>query len=159
MCCLIHKNCLQRRTPSQNGGPPLEFINQRGNPPLDFINQMGVCLQNSSTYSHSKEGPPLEFINIQPQKGGLPLKFINIQPQIEGPPLEFIKINLKMGSRLQGQLLWIYRQLIKNTDYVAMCSCEMLHACQILSRMFSIKFQSLATVWEGASKKGNMSQF
>ena len=25
-------------------------------------------------------GPPLEFINIQPQKGGPPLKFINIQP-------------------------------------------------------------------------------
>ena len=36
----------------------------------DPLSKWGVRLQNSSTYSPPKWGPPLEFINIQPPKMG-----------------------------------------------------------------------------------------
>ena len=49
-------------------------------------------------------GPPLEFINIQPQKGGPPLEFINLQPQNGGPPLEFINHQPKYGGPPLGTI-------------------------------------------------------
>ena len=59
---------------------------------------MGVRLKNFSTYSPSKRGPSLEFINIQPQKAGRLLDFINIQPPNRGPTLEFINPHPKNGG-------------------------------------------------------------
>ena len=57
-------------------------------------------------------GSPLEFINIQPQKGGQPLEFINIQLQNGGPPLEFINIQPQNGVSPVGTIsmdLAVYR--------------------------------------------------
>ena len=39
-------------------------------------------------------GPPLEFINLQPQNGGPPLEIINHQPKNGGPPLGTISMDL-----------------------------------------------------------------
>ena len=119
----IYRNCPQRRTHSLNGGSASR-IHQHTAP------QKGDRIQNSSTYSPIKGGPPLEVINqsnppldfityigvrlqnsstYSPQKGGLPLEFINIHPQNGGPLLELIIINLKMrGPPPGGQFLWIY---------------------------------------------------
>ena len=89
---MIHRNCPQRRTPSQNGGSASR-IHQHTAP---------------------KRGPPLEFINIQPPKGSPPLEFINIQPQNGesasrihqhqpkngGPPLGTISMDLAVHIHL-----------------------------------------------------------
>ena len=69
----IHRNCPQRQTPSLNGGSTSR-IHQHTAPIRGSASrihqhtapQKGVRLQNSSRYSPTKGGPPLEFINIQP---------------------------------------------------------------------------------------------
>ena len=78
------------------GNPPLEFIKiqplKRGSASKihqHTVPQKGDRLQNSSTYTAIKGGPPLELIN---QRGSTsrfhhldpPLEFINVQPQNRG---------------------------------------------------------------------------
>ena len=67
-----------------------------GGPPLEFIN-----------IQPNKEGPPLVFINQRgggsasrshQLDGGPPLEIINIQPPKGGPPLQFINIQPQKGT-------------------------------------------------------------
>ena len=128
---LIHRNCPQRRTPSQNGGSASR-IHQH------TAQKRGVRLQNPSTkggsasrihqpkggsasrFHQPEGGPPLDFINqkgvrLQNSSTYSPKKGVRLQNSSTYSPKMGVRlqnsstINLKMGVRLQGQFLWIQR--------------------------------------------------
>ena len=100
---LIHRNCPQRRTPSQNGGSASRIhqhtAKKRGSASRIYQPKGGSASRfhqpkggSASRLYQPDGGPPLEFINIQPPKVGPPLEFINLKTQKGGPPLEFINL-------------------------------------------------------------------
>ena len=65
--------------------------------PLKAINIQPPKRGTASRFHQPDGGPPLEFINIQPQNGGPPLELINHQPKNGGPPLGTISMDLAVS--------------------------------------------------------------